>query len=71
MDFDKAEQKALSREIEQSDTPLIRYWRWPNQARSAVSVTGDIDAITINDFILRILETLFTPIDKENKARVK
>jgi len=58
--FGTVNEKALSNKIEQSDAPLIRYWRWPNQARSAVSVTGDIDAITINDFILRILETLFT-----------
>lgn len=70
-EFDKAEEKALSQKIEQTDAPLVRYWRWPNQARSAVSVTGDIDAITINDFILRILETLFTPIEKERKTSLK
>lgn len=66
-EFDKAEEKALSQKMEQSDAPLVRYWRWPNQARSAVSITGDIDAITINDFILRILETLFTPGDNGSK----
>ena len=59
--FDKADEKALSNKIEQLDAPLIRYWRWPAQARSAVSVTGDIDSITLADFILRIFETLFTP----------
>ena len=65
--FDAVNEKALSDKIEQSDAPLIRYWRWPDQARSAVSVTGDIDAITINDFILRIFETLFTPGEKKRK----
>ena len=66
--FDKANEKALSIRIEQLDTQLIRYWRWPNQTRSVVSVTGDIDAITINDFILRILETLFTPNEPKSKV---
>lgn len=67
--FDKADEKALSDIIEQSDAPLVRYWRWPNQSRSAVSITGDIDAITLNDFILRILETLFTPSEPTIKAK--
>jgi peptidoglycan/xylan/chitin deacetylase (PgdA/CDA1 family) len=54
--FDEADEKPLSREIEQSDAPLLRYWRWPDQARSALSVTGDIDSITLIDFVLRIFE---------------
>ena len=54
--FNEADEKPLSLEIEQSDAPLLRYWRWPNQARSALSVTGDIDSITLTDFILRFLE---------------
>jgi peptidoglycan/xylan/chitin deacetylase (PgdA/CDA1 family) len=40
--------------IETSDAPLVRFGRWPNKARSALSITGDIDAITIWDFILRL-----------------
>ncbi len=54
--FDEADEKPLSCRIEQSDAPLLRYWRWPNQARSALSVTGDIDSITLIDFALRIFE---------------
>jgi hypothetical protein len=54
--FSEAEEKALSREIEQSNAPLVRYWRWPDRARCALSITGDIDSITIFDFILRIVE---------------
>ena len=54
--FSEADEKTLSREIEQSDAPLLRYWRWPDQAKSALSVTGDIDSMTLIDFALRILE---------------
>jgi peptidoglycan/xylan/chitin deacetylase (PgdA/CDA1 family) len=54
--FEEADEKPLSREIEHSDAPLLRYWRWPAQAKSALSVTGDIDSITLLDFALRILE---------------
>jgi peptidoglycan/xylan/chitin deacetylase (PgdA/CDA1 family) len=54
--FDEAHEKPLSQEIERSDAPLLRYWRWPNQARSALSVTGDIDSITLCDFVLRVFE---------------
>ncbi len=55
--FNDADEKPLSQEIEQSNAPLLRYWRWPEQARSALSVTGDIDSITIMDFFLRIFES--------------
>jgi peptidoglycan/xylan/chitin deacetylase (PgdA/CDA1 family) len=33
--------------------PLIRFGTWPHGARSALSVTGDIDAITVWDFFHR------------------
>ena len=54
--FQETDEKSLSEKIERSNAPLLRYWRWPNQAKSALSVTGDIDAITLFDFGLRILE---------------
>jgi len=54
--FDEADEKTLSREIEQSDAPILRYWRWPDQARSALCVSGDIDSMTLIDFVLRIFE---------------
>jgi peptidoglycan/xylan/chitin deacetylase (PgdA/CDA1 family) len=54
--FGEAGEKPLSQEIEQSAAPLLRYWRWPDRARSALSVTGDIDSITLMDFVLRIFE---------------
>jgi hypothetical protein len=37
--------------------PLVRTWRWPNAARSALAVTGDIDALTLFDFAVRSWET--------------
>ena len=54
--FDEADEKPLYREIEQSNAPLLRYWRWPDQARSALAITGDIDSMTLIDFVLRIIE---------------
>jgi hypothetical protein len=51
--FRGADEKALSERIEASGAPLIRYWRWPEEAKSALSVTGDIDSITLTDFVLR------------------
>ena len=37
--------------------PLVRVWRWPDGARSAVAVSGDIDALTLRDFVARSWET--------------
>ena len=39
--------------IEATNAPLVRFWRWPNKTRSALAITGDIDAVTIWDFIWR------------------
>jgi hypothetical protein len=57
--FTEADEKPLLERIEQSNAPLLRYWRWPHQARSALSITGDIDSITLIDFVLRIFENFF------------
>jgi peptidoglycan/xylan/chitin deacetylase (PgdA/CDA1 family) len=43
--------------LESAPGPLVRIWRWPDGARSALSVTGDIDALTIRDFVTRSWET--------------
>ena len=56
-DFQVADEKPLSEIIEHSDAPVLRYWRWPHQARSALSITGDIDSMTLIDFVLRVFET--------------
>jgi peptidoglycan/xylan/chitin deacetylase (PgdA/CDA1 family) len=54
--FTEADERPLSEKIEQANVPLVRYWRWPHQARSALSITGDIDSMTLADFALRIFE---------------
>ncbi len=36
--------------------PLVRLWRWPSGARSALAITGDIDSITLQDFAMRMWE---------------
>jgi peptidoglycan/xylan/chitin deacetylase (PgdA/CDA1 family) len=41
--------------IEASTGPLVRYWRWPNGAKSALSITGDLDALTLLDYAGRLL----------------
>jgi len=44
---------ACRRVIEESKRPLVRLGTWPDGARSALAVTGDIDALTIWDFVAR------------------
>ena len=43
--------------IESAPGPLVRNWRWPHGARSALAVSGDIDALTLRDFVSRSWET--------------
>lgn len=53
---------ALVRQIEQGSAPLVRLGQWPDGRRAALSVTGDIDSVTIQDFFLRIMEVRkYTP----------
>ncbi len=44
----------LIKYIESSAAPLVRYWRWPNGAKSALSITGDLDALTLLDYASRL-----------------
>lgn len=46
----------LLEQVEQRDTPLVRFGCWPDGQQAALSITGDIDSVTIQDFFLRILE---------------
>ena len=39
--------------IERCPGPLVRFGTWPRGARAALAVTGDIDALTIWDFVHR------------------
>ena len=52
--FSREQEKPLLRQLESLDKPLVRFGRWPNESKSALSITGDIDALTIWDYLLRI-----------------
>lgn len=52
--FSRQEERPLVAQIEAADFPLARLGRWPNGARSALAITGDIDALTLWDYGLRI-----------------
>ncbi|MBI4787673.1 MAG: glycosyltransferase [Chloroflexi bacterium] len=41
--------------IESSPAPLVRFWRWPNEAKSALCVSGDLDALSLVDYASRFL----------------
>jgi hypothetical protein len=43
--------------LEAAAGPLVRSWRWPDGARSALAVTGDVDSVTVQDFAFRLWET--------------
>lgn len=47
----------ILRRVTSGPGPLVRLERWPNGARSALAVTGDIDCLTLQDFALRVWET--------------
>jgi len=54
--FSPQEGRRLLTRIETTKRPLARLGRWPNGARSAFTVTGDIDALTLWDYIQRLRE---------------
>ena len=41
--------------IELSQAPLVRFWRWPREAKSVLCVTGDLDATSLADYATRFL----------------
>ena len=53
--FERAEESELLRQIQAAGGPLVRLGRWPDGAGSALCITGDIDAITVWDYALRML----------------
>jgi peptidoglycan/xylan/chitin deacetylase (PgdA/CDA1 family) len=40
--------------IESQSSPLVRYGRWPEGAKSALCVTGDLDALSLMDYASRL-----------------
>lgn len=55
LDFAPEDERPLLAQIESGDWPLLRLGRWPDGARAALNVTGDIDALTLWDYGLRFL----------------
>jgi hypothetical protein len=53
--FTRADERPLLDEIERGGFPLLRMGRWPAGARSALAITGDVDALTIWDYGFRLL----------------
>jgi peptidoglycan/xylan/chitin deacetylase (PgdA/CDA1 family) len=52
--FTPEDERPLLAQIETGNWPLIRLGRWPAGIRSVLSVTGDIDALNIWDYVLRL-----------------
>ena len=52
--FRPEERRSLLDTIEKGTWPLVRLGRWPQGARSVLAITGDIDALTLWDYILRL-----------------
>jgi peptidoglycan/xylan/chitin deacetylase (PgdA/CDA1 family) len=50
---DFGDEVALLGHVEASAGPLVRVWRWPDGARSVVTVAGDLDALSITDYLAR------------------
>ena len=50
-------EKALLAQVRSASAPLVRLARWPAGSSSALAVTGDIDSVTYQDFVLRLWET--------------
>lgn len=55
----KKDKLSVLRQIDASEAPIVRLWRWPFKSRCALCITGDIDAMTIGDFIRRPFEGRF------------
>jgi peptidoglycan/xylan/chitin deacetylase (PgdA/CDA1 family) len=43
--------------IENLDVPLVRFWPWPDGNRSALCLSGDLDALSLMDYATRLLPT--------------
>jgi len=54
--FSREDELPLLHEIEDRAPFLVRLGRWPDGARSCLSITGDIDAYTLWDYGIRIFE---------------
>ncbi|MCB0168162.1 MAG: polysaccharide deacetylase family protein [Anaerolineae bacterium] len=54
-EFTASQQLSILNQLEQTDRPLIRLGRWPHGAKAALTLTGDIDALTLWEYGLRFI----------------
>jgi peptidoglycan/xylan/chitin deacetylase (PgdA/CDA1 family) len=54
--FSSDEEQGLLEEILDSSGPLVRLARWPGGARSALAISGDVDAFTLWDYLSRLTQ---------------
>jgi hypothetical protein len=54
---DDWDERSILKAIAASSGPLVRLSRWPHGAKSALAITGDIDSVTLQDFVWRVWET--------------
>lgn len=40
--------------VEASPGPLVRFWRWPDGAKSTLCISGDLDALSLLDYTSRL-----------------
>ena len=52
--FNEEDELRILQKIHGINLPLVRFWRWPNGCQSALSITGDIDALSSIDFFQRV-----------------
>ncbi|MEX2159794.1 MAG: polysaccharide deacetylase family protein [Dehalococcoidia bacterium] len=55
-EFKQTDKREVLRVIDESRAPIVRVWRWPRGTRAAISLTGDVDSMTLLDFLRRPLE---------------
>jgi len=53
--YDANQERPILAEIEGSGCQLVKLGRWPNGSHSALAITGDIDALTLWDYGLRLI----------------
>ncbi|MDP2688792.1 MAG: polysaccharide deacetylase family protein [Deltaproteobacteria bacterium] len=51
--FGKEDEMKLLDRIDEAPYPLVRVWRWPRGARSAFTISSDVDSIDIGDYLKR------------------
>lgn len=55
-DADARDELALRTRILSAEHPVVSIDRWPDGRQSALALTGDIDALTVQDFVHRVRE---------------